>query len=77
VLSPELAAIIDAGTELKPSPYERALRAAAVTAVDALAAAAAQSSKPVTARELSSYLSLLAGEGGQLKRHLTRETVAY
>jgi hypothetical protein len=78
VLSPELAAIIDAGQELQPGPHERALRATAVTAVDAMVA---QSSKSVTARELSSYLCHLADAGqplhGQVKRYLTKETVAY
>ncbi|GLC36938.1 hypothetical protein PLESTB_000176400 [Pleodorina starrii] len=40
-LSEELAGVIDGGSELPAGPHERALRAAAVTACDRLAAAAA------------------------------------
>ncbi|KAL6760868.1 hypothetical protein V8C86DRAFT_2546687 [Haematococcus lacustris] len=77
-LAPDLAAAIDKGEDLPPGPHERALRAAAVTAVDALAAALQHA---VSARELSSYLNLLTEQGqelhGRAKRHLTKGTIAY
>lgn len=82
--SPDLAAAVDAateGVELPAGPHEMALRAAAVTAVDALMHASAAAGHPVTASQLSCFLLSQAESGGPLcgkiVRHLTRTGVAY
>jgi hypothetical protein len=71
--------------QLPQGADERALRAAAVAAVDAIVAAAGTGDAGFTARDLSSYLlSQVAEEGRQqmligaeLKPHRTIGTVAY
>lgn len=76
--SDDLAPTIDAAEELPAGPHERALRATAVTAADAIVAGAGGA---FTAHELSAYLCLLAEQGqelaGQVKPHLTRGLNSY
>lgn len=77
-LSEELAATIDGGRELPAGPAERALRATAVAACDAVVAAAEQA---YSAAQLGAYLGFLTDEGqelhGKVRPHLTRGPVAY
>lgn len=77
--SEQLAAAVDGGHQLEAGPGEVAVRAAAVTAVDAVCGAAGGAFSP---QELSNYLMLQAAEGqpyeAQAKsKHLTRGTTAY
>lgn len=72
-LSEELGGIIDGGQELPSGPHERALRAAAVAAADAVVQAAGGAFTPF---ELGCYLGLLVEEGqelhGAVHTHLTK-----
>jgi hypothetical protein len=82
--SEQLATLLEQ-QQLPQGADERALRAAAVAAVDSIVAAAGSGDAGFTARDLSSYLlSQVVEEGRQqllngavLKPHRTTGTVAY
>ena len=73
--SEELATLLENGTELSNGPYERALRAAAITASDLIVQAA---SGAFSAMELGLYLAMLTEEGqelhGKTKKHVNKCT---